>query len=147
MRVWSKHWKWIIGSIVVCELLALLFTSTVMPIYGSTATIELNKGSAGALDLGVDDVLSQQIGSGGDSLKTDLQTETAILESDSLALAVIQQLGLTSRPPFALAAGKEAAFNTERGLPLEEAPRTRTRLLEHFSRRAKSEAGPRNPPD
>jgi polysaccharide biosynthesis transport protein len=132
MRIWTKHKIWIIGSIAICELLAILFTLTMKPLYDSTATIELNKGGAGALDLGVDDALSQQMGSGGDSLKTDLQTETAILEGDSLALAVIQRLGLASQPPFALEASKGAGPSSEQGLPLEEAPQARTRLLSIF---------------
>ena len=72
------------------------------PTYGATATIELNKGGAGALDLGVgDDALAQQLTSGADTLKTDLQTEISILQGDSLALAVIQRLGLATQPPFA----------------------------------------------
>jgi polysaccharide biosynthesis transport protein len=117
---------------VICELLAILLTLTMKPNYGSTATIELNKGGSGALDLGVDDALSQQMGSGGDSLKTDLQTETAILEGDSLALAVIQRLGLAAQAPFLVKASGAAAPNPEQGLSLEEAPQTRTRLLGIF---------------
>lgn len=132
-RMWTKHRMWIIGSVVICELLALVLTLMMRPVYGSTATIELNKGSAGALDLGVgDDALSQQLASGGDSLKTDLQTETAILQGDSLALAVIQRLGLASQPPFAAGGNKGRPPISELGLPLEEAPQTRTRLLSIF---------------
>jgi polysaccharide biosynthesis transport protein len=132
MRIWTKHKIWIIGSVAICELAAILFTLTMMPIYGSTATIELNKGG-GSLELGMGgDALSQQMGSGGESLGTDLQTETAILKGDSLALAVIERLGLAAQPPF-LAKGRVAsAPSPEQGLPLEEAPQTRTRLLGIF---------------
>ena len=131
MRIWTKHKRWIIGSIVICELAAILLTLTMKPIYGSTATIELNKGG-GSLDLGMDDALSQQMSSGGESLGTDLQTETAILKGDSLALAVIQRLGLAAQAPFLVKAGVAAAPSPEQGLPLEEAPQTRTRLLGIF---------------
>jgi polysaccharide biosynthesis transport protein len=133
MRVVTKRRKWIIGSIVICELLAIILTLIMKPTYGATATIELNKSSSGSLDLGVgDDALSQQMGAGGESLLTDLQTETAILQGDSLALAVIQQLKLASQPPFSARGSKGAEPSSEQGLPLEGAPRTRTRLLAIF---------------
>ena len=52
------------------------------------------------MDLGLGSMLSEQLSSDEDSLLIDQQTETAILQGDSLALAVIQQLGLASEPPF-----------------------------------------------
>ena len=64
------------------------------------------------------------------SLLTDLQTETTILKGDSLALAVIERLGLASQAPFAQA--KTPDKDPEKGLPLEDAPATRTRLLGAF---------------
>jgi polysaccharide biosynthesis transport protein len=133
-RVFTKRRNWIIGSIVICELLAVILTLIMKPTYGSTAMIELNKSSAGSLDLGLggDDALSQQIGSGEQGLQTDLQTETSILEGDSLALAVIQRLGLASQSPFAAEGGDLRKLRAEQGLPLEEAPETRTRLLKIF---------------
>jgi succinoglycan biosynthesis transport protein ExoP len=132
-RIFTKRRKWIIGSIVICELLAVILTLIMKPTYGSTALIELNKNSAGSLDLGLgDDALAQQLTSGGEGLQTDLQTETSILEGDSLALAVIQRLGLASQPPFVSKGGDARKLRSEQGLPLEEAPKTRTRLLKIF---------------
>ena len=131
-RIFTKRRKWIIGSIVICELLAVLLTLIMKPTYGSTAMIELNKSGAGSMDLGLgDDALAQQLTSGGEGLQTDLQTETSILQGDSLALAVIQRLGLASQSPFA-AQGDVRQLRPEQGLPLEEAPKTRTRLLKIF---------------
>ncbi len=46
-------------------------------IYGDE---ELNKRGSGSLDLGLDDALSQQLMARSDSLLTDLQTQTAILQ-------------------------------------------------------------------
>ncbi len=69
-RVLTKRRKWIIGSIVICELLAIVLTLMMKPTYGATATIELNKSGAGSLDLGLgDDALAQQLdlGRGGPS--------------------------------------------------------------------------------
>src|ERR1700722_29839 len=139
-RLWTVRRKWIIGSIVICEVLALIIVLMMRPTYGATATIELNKGGAGALDLGVgDDALAQQLTSGADTLKTDLQTEISILQGDSLALAVIQRLGLASQPPFAAKGGEARKLVSERGLPLEQAPQTRTRLLKIFGSHLKVE--------
>jgi polysaccharide biosynthesis transport protein len=140
MRILTKRRKWIIGSIVICELLAILLTLVMKPTYGATATIELNKSSAGSLDLGLgDDDLSQQMMPGGEGLLTDLQTETAILQGDSLALAVIQRLGLASQPPFAAEGAEARKLVSERGLPLEQAPQTRARLLKIFGSHLKVE--------
>lgn len=114
-------------SIVVSIVLAFIATAMTKPTYEATATIELNK-SGGSMDLGLGDVVGQQMASGGESLQTDLQTETAILQGDSLAFSVIQRLNLASQPPFAIKADKDM----EQGLPLESAPRTRTRLIRIF---------------
>jgi polysaccharide biosynthesis transport protein len=120
-RVLTKRAKWIIGSIVICVLLSVAITLLTKPIYEATATIELNKESSGSLDLGLEGAAAQQLGAGGD-LATDLQTETAILKGDSLALAVIQKLGLASKD----------TKDVEYGLPLDDAPQTRARWLGGF---------------
>ena len=129
----SKRRKWIIAAIIVCELLALAVILLMKPTYESTATIELNKQGAG-MDLGLGEELSSTLGGGNEALLTDLQTETAILEGDSLALAVIEQLNLATKPPFALTGSPSKEEKAEAGLPLEQAPNTRTRLLKVFNR-------------
>ncbi|MGB6687386.1 MAG: polysaccharide biosynthesis tyrosine autokinase [Terracidiphilus sp.] len=133
IRVISKRRKWIIAAIVVCESLALAITLLMKPTYESTATIELNKQGSG-MDLGLGEELSSTLGGGNEALLTDLQTETAILEGDSLALAVIEQLNLATKPPFALTGSVSKEEKAEAGFPLEQAPVTRTRLLKVFSR-------------
>jgi capsular exopolysaccharide synthesis family protein len=107
------------------------------PSYEATATIALNK-STGSLDFGLGDA-AQQLTSGTESLLTDLQTETAILRGDSLALAVIQQLNLASQPEFVTKGSQARALGSEKGRPLEDAPMTRTWLLKVFSRHLKVE--------
>ena len=121
IRVLTKRAKWIIGSIVICVLLSGVITLMTKPLYQATATIELNKESSGSLNLGLEDSAAQQLGAGGD-LATDLQTETAILQGDSLALAVIQKLGLAASD----------AKDPERGLSLDDAPQMRARWLGGF---------------
>lgn len=126
-RVVTRRANWIIGSVLTCLILAIIITSTTKPVYEATSTIELNKGGSGPLDIGLS-ALSQQLGSDGGNLLTDQQTETAILQGDSLALAVIQKLNLAAEPPFA----SSERVAGEKGLPLDDAPITRTRLLGIF---------------
>ncbi len=130
MRVLIRRRKWIIGSLILCLVLALIVTAVMKPTYDSVATIELNKSGA-SMDFGLGDALGQQT-PGGD-LQTDLATETAILKGDSLALAVIQKLNLASKPPFA----PEHAKSTESTLSPDESPSVRTRLLGIFAARLK----------
>jgi capsular exopolysaccharide synthesis family protein len=133
LRVLTRRSKWIIGSIVICVLLAIIVTFMTKPTYEATATIELNKSSS-SLDLGLGDMLSQGLTGGADTLMTDMQTETAILQSDSLAMAVIEHLKLASQPQFAAKGSAAHEEKSEQGLPLERSPRTRTRLLKLFGK-------------
>ena len=91
IRVLTRRRKWIVGSVVVCVVVAYIMTLTTKPIYDATATIELNKSSAGSLDLGLADLGGQQGGAGGD-LAVDMQTEIAILKGDSLVSCPINTL-------------------------------------------------------
>ncbi|MGD0546770.1 MAG: Wzz/FepE/Etk N-terminal domain-containing protein [Terracidiphilus sp.] len=131
LRALTRRSKLIVGSVVICMSLALFTALITKPAYEATATIELNKSSSGSLDLGIGDALSGGLLDDSETLQTDLQTETAILKGDSLALAVIQQLGLAAQEPFRAISEKKQP-DPEEGLPLEEAPVTRTRLLGTF---------------
>jgi capsular exopolysaccharide synthesis family protein len=132
LRVVTRRLKWIVISIVACELLAIVITLRTKPVYQATATIELNKSGSGSMDLGLGNILSEQLSSNGDSLLIDQQTETAILQGDSLALEVIQRLGLASDPPFAAEGGNAVAADSGKDSSLEESPAIRTRLLKIF---------------
>jgi capsular exopolysaccharide synthesis family protein len=131
LRVLTRRAKWIIGSIAICVSLAIVATLMAKPTYEATTTIELNKSNSGSLDLGIGDALSGGLMDDSESLQIDLQTETSILKGDSLALAVIQKLGLATQEPFAVKDRIDEEI-PEQGLPLEEAPLTRTRLLGVF---------------
>ncbi len=132
IRILTRRGSWIIGSIAICMLLAIAATLMTKPTYDATATIELNKNSGHSLDLGFSDTLDQQDDYfGTDSLQTDLQTETTILKSDTLALDVIQRLGLASQLPFAVNESKTGK-DSEVGVTQDDVPATRTRLLETF---------------
>lgn len=128
MQLIFRRMNWIAASVAIGILMAVVITIMTRPVYEATAIIELNKSGGGSLDLGLGNVLSQQVDGDEMGLLTDQQTETAILQGDSLALAVIQRLGLASQPPFLAKTGEIS----EKGLPLDEAPQTRTRMLSIF---------------
>ena len=130
IRIAKRRRNWILGSIVLCMILALIVTAMTKPVYESTATIELNKSSGGSMDVGISDILSQSVGSDINSLLVDQQTETAILQGDSLALEVIKRLGLATQPPFR-ANAKSVDVNVGQ-TSTEESPEARTRLLRAF---------------
>ena len=128
VRIVIRRLRWFIGSVLIFEILALIITARTMTVYEATATIELNQSSGASLSEGLGELASQQFGEDEDSLLVDQQTETAILEGDSLALAVIDRLGLASQPPFA-AKGSEGLVKRSM---IEESPKNRTRLLSMF---------------
>ncbi len=97
VRIVIRRLKWFIGSVLIFEILALIITSRTVTVYEATATIELNQTSGSSLGEGLGELASQQIGGDEDGLLVDQQTETAILQGDSLALAVIDRLGLASQ--------------------------------------------------
>jgi uncharacterized protein involved in exopolysaccharide biosynthesis len=77
----------------VCGLLAaILLTVTMTPRYRATATIELNEDKSGGVSA-LSDLASAATG-GADELKVKIQTETAVLENDSIALGVMSKTGM-----------------------------------------------------
>jgi len=72
--------------------IALLIIVTMTPRYRATATIELNENKGGGVS-GLSD-LASMAGGGGDELKVKIQTETAVIKDDSIALAVMSKLGM-----------------------------------------------------
>lgn len=135
LRVLTRRKLWVLWITVFFVLAAVLVTLIMRPIYGATATIELNKNNGGSMEL--EDLLSSQLGSDSELLDTDLQTEISILEGDSLALTVIERLGLASQPPFLVEGRAARKFAAEKGRPLEDAPLTRVRLLKIFHKHLK----------
>jgi polysaccharide biosynthesis transport protein len=136
MRVVARRRVWVLVPFVICLLLAVIATLLMNPTYESTATIELNKSGTG-IDLGIGDDLSSSLGGGGESLLTDLQTETAILKDNSLALAVIQRLKLAARPPFAVKPNETGNAIPNSDSQQSQTPKARTRLLAIFHRHLK----------
>jgi polysaccharide biosynthesis transport protein len=81
-------------TVIVCAafglLMAILVTISMTPIYRATATIELNEDKQGGVSALSD--LASMAGGGADELKVKIQTETAVIEDDTIALNVMEKL-------------------------------------------------------
>ena len=83
-----------------------------------------------------------------DEIKTDIATHMAVLQSANVLLGVVRDLKLQQEAPFAFKptlmgaiSGTNAHIEDEikRGLPLEQAPYSRDRILAIFSKKLKIE--------
>jgi succinoglycan biosynthesis transport protein ExoP len=101
------------------------------PYYNSTAAIEVQKNQSdlGGGSLGA---LASTL-TGEDDVKTEIQTEVSVLESDDLGIETIERTNFEAHQkegwhPF----GVTERPAQERGLPLDQTPRTRENLLKDF---------------
>ena len=86
-----------------------------------------------------------------DEMKTDIATHMQVLQSPNVLLGVVRDLKLQDEAPFKFQptlmgsiTGSNARIEDEikRGLPLEQAPYTRDRILAIFSKKLKIENTP-----
>jgi len=128
IRVLKRRSKWIVGSLLISAVIAVIITKLTKPTYESTATIELSQNDK-TLDLGIPGLSSQDLDMGADDLLVDQQTATTILMGDSLALEVIQRLGLASKAPFFQKGRADGTLESDNISSLEESPLRRMRML------------------
>lgn len=140
INIWMRHRWLIIGLIVLGAALAILLTALMTPVYQAAATIELNKSGSGSLDLGLG---GSDVGSflGGGDPETDLKTEALVLQSDALAMAVIENLNLGTQPPFVDA--KHAPIDLHNGETLSPSDRARLVAIFRSHLKVQSVAGTR----
>jgi len=106
-------------------LLGVVACWVVTPRYSSTATLEVkpeDRDSSGG----------QPAPYSADELKSEIETDIGVIQSDGLAVSVIESLGLANKPPF-----RSAVNPAEKGRPLQNAPKTRERMVALFKRYVK----------
>ncbi len=118
--------KTVLVATLSCLLLGILACLLIRPQYTATAALEVNRESSAA---------SGSVGpelSVPEDVKTEVETDTNVLQSDGLALEVIQQLHLQNTLPFS-----RVKVKAEAGLPLDRAPKTRDSYLHLFAKALK----------
>ena len=80
------------GSVAVCVAMAILAGILMHPRYKATATIEINAEKGGGSDALAS--LASLTDDESDELKTRMDTEIAVIRDDSIALAVMNKMGM-----------------------------------------------------
>jgi capsular exopolysaccharide synthesis family protein len=140
-RVMRKR-KITIAVAGLCGLgLALLVCLLMSRQYAGIATIEVQKTDASQTSLLNN---SAPLPATGDDLKTDITTHMTVLQSPNVLLAVVRDLHLQSEAPFAFeptiigaltGSNEHIRDEIRRGLPLDQAPYTRERILKIFDKK------------
>lgn len=137
-RTLRKQKSWISWFVVSGVALAILACIILPKQYQSTATVQVGKDQTVQVELS---------NMGGPTLsesdtKTDIATHMAVIGDNDTALAVIKDLNLEQYKPFAFKpsllgylTGSNKRMESEKGLPLSEAPARRERILKLFSKR------------
>jgi succinoglycan biosynthesis transport protein ExoP len=140
LEVLRRRKKLIALTIGASLALGILVCLMMTPKFESTATIEISPEDNSPLGAG-----SAAASSDPDAVKAEVETDAKILEDDTLALAVIQKLNLTSQPYYQVKPGpldilRGSPLRKEQGLPLDQAPLTRAALLKRFAKSLKIES-------
>ena len=121
----------IFAAVAVCTLVAAVSVFLAKKEFTAVATIEINRSSDNSL--GLADLSGIATGLGGEEeMNTDLLTEQAVIMSDNTILRVVENLKLDQEAPYAIPEpkdGKAGPLQHERGVPLEEAPLQRDRVV------------------
>jgi succinoglycan biosynthesis transport protein ExoP len=139
-HIFRRRRRVLIGSIAVCFTLAVLVCIFATRRYQATGQIQVQKDSSDAL--GLDNMMGEAEGA-SDALDANitLETQADLLQSDTLALKVIEALDLEHSPDFRpgfdpfvplLKALALQATTEKPGLSLEDSPVRRTRALKVF---------------
>src|SRR3954447_24600226 len=131
LAILRRRRAFITTTITVCFTLAALFCIFTSRRYSATAEIQVQKSSADGL--GLESMMSSAGGDASDALDANitLQTQANILQSDTLALKVIEDLGLEHTKDFkprfnpigwALELVTPAGPKDAANVPLEQAP-------------------------
>ena len=149
--IWSvirkrKRFIWTTGFVGL--LLALTACLLISRQYLGTAIIEVQKIDAAETSLRAN---AEPLPSTTDAIKSDIATHMSVLQSPNVILAVVRDLKLQSEPPFAFKptlmgflTGANAHIRDEinRGVPLDDAPYSRDRILAVFQKKLKVENVP-----
>jgi succinoglycan biosynthesis transport protein ExoP len=128
LHILRARWKTVAGTAIVVFALGTVVCFLIRA-YSATTIIEVNK------DDPSDNDGAQTNGPAlsADDIKDEVATDVGILETDDgLTLSVVKRLNLLQEPSF-----KKAIVESEKNKPLDQAPKTRDRVLKMFRGRLK----------
>jgi polysaccharide biosynthesis transport protein len=136
-RILLTRKRTILKTIVVLVLLSLLISLLMTPKYEAVSTIEVNKENSDML--GLDETGAGAIAPDSLDYNITLQTQANVLQTDSLAFQVSEQLGLERYKQYRLKPGWFNAdeVNAEFARALEKAPLRRAKIHKAFERNLK----------
>jgi succinoglycan biosynthesis transport protein ExoP len=85
-RMIARHWAFIVGCLVLCVTLSYLYARSITPIYEASGSMRLDPNRAGSLGL------ADLTGAGSGGTGVDINTEMAVIQSDSVAIGTLQLL-------------------------------------------------------
>jgi len=151
-RIFRRRRRLFVGTTAAALLLSIAVCIFMTRRYQATSTIQLQKSSSDSL--GLSNAMDSAADSGpADSmaLNVDLQTQTDILQSETLALQVINDLNLEQNGDFkphfdpigwVLGFVSPKGIADPAGATLENSPGRRRRVLQIFSKRLKVKVEP-----
>jgi len=134
LRTISKHRILILCSTVMVFGLVVLYTFGKVPVYESVARLEIDPSRSSSM--GLDDLVSEKLGSGDSD--SHVATEVKVIQSDTVAMHVIESLGLVKQRAFA---GKMAS-NARITDPSAMSPEDRQHLQDAFQAALKVQVVP-----
>jgi uncharacterized protein involved in exopolysaccharide biosynthesis len=120
LGILQRRWRLAISVLAGTTFLGLLVCLLMTPIYSSTATLAISAENPG-------ESANSRNTYNADELKSELQTDMGILETDGMAVSVVKALSLENKKPF-----QSAVDPSEKGRPIDDAPRTRERIVKLF---------------
>ncbi len=143
LRIFDRRRRVLYGTAAAVFLLSVCACLFMTRRYTATGIIQLDKSSADSL--GLDGLMGTATGIGGDSLalNIELQTQSDILQSGSLALKVIKDLNLEQNDDFRahfnpiawiINLATPAGVSDPPNAPLEKSPKRRRAVLKVFEK-------------
>ncbi len=138
----ARRKVWIYALLATFLVVAAAVCLVMKPRYKTEAQLQVLRHELGTISLNDRDKGAEE---SGDTLdfNLSLQTQAAVLKSDTLALRVIKELNLAETPDFRYAPlFTTAEIRRQMDLPLEQAPRKRAYILRQWSKNLSVEAVP-----
>lgn len=133
----GRRWPWLVASCIVCLLVAMLYWLVSTPQYTATGLLQLESAPASTFGL-ANSVSGEAPRASLDALDANmtLETDVHLLDSGTLAVPVIEQLGLERTPVFEHAERAIRSGGLEPlSVPLAFAPKRRYVALKVFAHR------------